>query len=146
MFQLTIIAPVQHKLSVASNSRPVNEQRSWGSAPARWCQPSVPCQAAVAFFSLESGLDGFHLPLILPEPASASSSHGDSRGTRRPSEKSVSRLWALPSSATDESKPHSRAQHEGQERHQATVRPWQGKGGGSEPVFQSAAKKEKDER
>ena len=58
----------------------------------------------------------------------------------------MSRLWALPSSATEESKPHSRAQHEGQEIYQATVRPWQGKGGESEPIFQSTSKKEKDER
>ena len=80
------------------------------------------------------------------EPSSSSSSHGDSRGTRWPSEKFMARLWALSSSATDESKPHSRARHEGQEIHQAIVRPWQGKSGEAEPIFQSTSKKEKDER
>ena len=148
VFQLTIIAPVQHKLLAASTSRPVNEERGWGSAPVCWCQ-RVPRQAAVAaaaFFSLESGLEGFRLPPVLPEPPSAGSSHGHSRGMRRPSEKFTSRLWALPSSATDEGKSHSRVQHEGPERHQATVRPWQGKGGESEPVFQSTSEKEKGER
>lgn len=74
------------------------------------------------------------------EPSSSSSSHGDSRGTRWPSEKFMARLWALSSSATDESKPHDEADMKGR-IHQAIVRPCgKGRGENQNPSFNLSQK------